>query len=530
MLQEEAVTMTLTELKERIKEEVVLHEGDLKEWQWRRNGLLTEAEQDGISSAEFMRLVNDVSYQLGGLFPKINALKATAESYARADKKKLHPIHIDEIVTEAERLTLSREFVTQRWLPAILAAIPDPPKTDVESAVTAPSPVSAPVVNPVLSREEVRQQIASRLDMYKSESTIPSWALRALLETIKADESVVTEEIFSYLVNNLYKAVKEPQGNTLRERLVSSDWQNVLYRANQEPAPVPEPYRPEPVPAINEPQPVVRSFTAQPARVYRGEPVTLSWEVENLLAVTIDDLGTGLSPQNRGWVKPTKTTDYTLFDVNNNPLSTVRVEVIPRDRSGVYGVLFALALLAIIYWFIKGNTSRSEKDERPEPKAKTEQTTTRKRTSSTYGNRKQSRSSEPDPDVATDKREPKSNASETVATNTQKKEETTSSKPKEEKVPREPETSKPSAPADARSGKYEEAFGNKPYDKVELGIDEQGWRRARSHGRWGFINEFDEWVIEPEYEAVTPFRGNTASVFLNGKLMTINRAGELVSK
>lgn len=525
--------MTLTELKERIKEEVVLHEGDLKEWQWRRNGLLTEAEQDGISSAEFMRLVNDVSYQLGGLFPKINALKATAETYARADKKKLHPLHIDEIVTEAERLTLSREFVTQRWLPAILAAIPDPPKTDADPAVTAPSPVSVPVVNPVLSREDVRQQIAGRLDMYRSESTIPSWALRALLETIKADESVVTEEIFSYLVNNLYKAVKEPQGNTLRERLVSSDWQNVLYRAHQETASVPvsEPYRPEPVRTINEPQPVVRSFTAQPAKVYRGETVTLSWEVENLLAVTIDDLGTGLSPQNRGWVKPTKTTDYTLFDANNNPLSTVRVEVIPRDRSGVYGVLFALALLAIIYWFIKGNTSRNEKDERPEPKTKTEQTT-RKKTSSTFSGRKQPRSSKSDvaSDEATDTRQPKPDAPETVAVNTPKKEEGISRKPKEEKVTSEPETSKPSAPADARSGKYEEAFGNKPYDKVELGIDEQGWRRARSHGRWGFINEFDEWVIQPEYEAVTPFRGNTASVFLNGKLMTINRAGELVSK
>ncbi len=89
---------------------------------------------------------------------------------------------------------------------------------------------------------------------------------------------------------------------------------------------------------------------------------------------------------------------------------------------------------------------------------------------------------------------------------------------------------RPSTPADARTGKYEEAFGDKPYDKVELGADERGWRRARRSGRWGYINEADEWVIQPEYEAVTPFRGNTAAVFLNGQLMTINREGEPIRK
>ena len=89
---------------------------------------------------------------------------------------------------------------------------------------------------------------------------------------------------------------------------------------------------------------------------------------------------------------------------------------------------------------------------------------------------------------------------------------------------------KPATPADARQGKYEESFGDKPYDKIELGADERGWRRARSNGRWGYVNEKDEWVIQPEFEAVTPFRGNTAAVFMNGQLMTINRSGEPVKK
>ncbi|GAB3887282.1 WG repeat-containing protein [Spirosoma agri] len=519
--------MTLTELKERIKEEVVLHEGDLKEWQWRRNGLLTEAEQDGIASAEFMRLVNDVSYQVGGLFPRINALKATAESYARADKKQLLPLHVEEIVTEAERLTLSRPFVEKRWLPAILATIPDPPKSE---PVATPVPVlaptqtmAAPVVPASLSREDVRRKIAAKLDDYKSERIIPSWVLRDLGQAINADEPVVTEEIFSYLVSNFFKAAREPQGNTLRERLVSTDWENVLYKATTEPAPVktPEPYRPEPS-RVPEPQPIVRSFTAQPARVRKGEPVTLSWDVENLLAVTIDDLGTGLSPQNRGWVKPTKTTEYTLFDVNNNPLSTVRVEVIRPDRSGIYGVLFALALLALIYWFIKNtNSGRTEPPEKPQ----TEKTTKRSVSRPVRAVKKKRKKDVSPTESFVEKPAEQSTKEEPLLTASSRKEDVPVSSKPAPVVREQPETRSSSQTARPQ---YSEPT-NKPYDKVDSRTDEQGWRMARKGKRWGYVNEFDEWVINPQFEATTPFRSNnTASVFLNGQLMTINRAGEQI--
>ncbi len=534
--------MTLPELNERIKEEVVLHEGDLKEWQWRRNGLLTEAEQDGIAPVEFMRLVNDVSYQVGGLFPRINALKTKIETYARADKKQLTAAHTEEIVTEAERLTLTRTFVTQRWLPAILATIPDPPKNETPAAVFAPS-APVPVAPAAISREEVRRQIASRLDSYKGQSIIPGFVLRDLLQTVRADEAVLTEEIFTYLVSNLYKAVREPQGNSLRERLVSTDWQNVLHQQASQPQPTPviaptpvTSFTPEqpyvaPLPSrFPETPPVVRSFTATPARVFKGEPVTLEWEVENLLAVTIDDLGEGLSPKNRGWVKPAKTMEYTLFDVNNNPLSTVRVEVMRRDRSGVYGVLFALALLALIYWFVKSTNSAQKPYQEPERRTERASRSTKKSTGTSYKKRRREvavAEPTPSPEKPVDKPVVTPPAkSKTDDAPAKPVKETT--EPVEKKTaPAEPVT-KPASPSDARLGKYEEAFGNKPYDKIELGTDERGWRRARSNGRWGFVNEDDEWVIQPEYEAVTPFRGNTAAVFLDGKLLKINREGEQI--
>ena len=272
----------------------------------------------------------------------------------------------------------------------------------------------------------------------------------------------------------------------------------------------------------------MRSFTATPARVHKGQPVTLAWEVDNILAVTIDDLGEGLSPVNRGWVKPAKSTDYTLFDANNNPLSTVRVDVIPRDRSGIYGVLFALVLLAIIYWFIKSSSSRTDTTK---PSRRTEQKTRSAREEKASELATISRR-EPDREVpvpeTTDSPMESPERPDVASSSSPAKEELPIDKPRDAKpAPPEPET-KPTSPADARQGKYDEAFGNKPYDKIELGADEQGWRRARSKGRWGYINEADEWVIQPEFEAVTPFRGNTASAFLNGQLITINRNGEQV--
>ena len=211
------------------------------------------------------------------------------------------------------------------------------------------------------------------------------------------------------------------------------------------------------------------------------------------------------------------------------------MEVIPRDNSGLYGVLFALALLALIYWFIRNN------NETPEPYRKPDRQTersTRRKASNDRPKRKQ-RATDETETIATDgpAARPGTTADPPVAVVPDKPLKTVvdaersvvEKAPPAGSVPDDP-VARPSTPADARLGKYEEAFGTKPYDKVELGTDERGWRRARSNGRWGFINEADEWVVQPEYEAVTPFRGDKAAVFLNGQLMTINREGQQIKK
>ncbi|MBH2018270.1 MAG: WG repeat-containing protein [Burkholderiales bacterium] len=45
-------------------------------------------------------------------------------------------------------------------------------------------------------------------------------------------------------------------------------------------------------------------------------------------------------------------------------------------------------------------------------------------------------------------------------------------------------------------------------------------------GRWGFINERQEWVIQPRFEDAKEFQGGKAAVRQNSKWGFINKRGE----
>ncbi|RIV18130.1 hypothetical protein DYU11_29690 [Fibrisoma montanum] len=486
--------MTLNELQERIKEEVILHDGDLKEWQWRRNGLLTEAEQDGLSAAEFMRQVNDVSYRVGALFPRIHALRDKISDYARADRKQLTSAHINEVVTEAERLTLLRAFVTDRWIPSILATIPDPaPVAEPVRPVVPPAPVPPPqpaalpteLIPPAsgLSRDEIRRQVAARLDQYKAVKLIPAQALRNLYDLSRADEPIITEEAFSYLVSNFYQATQEPHGNSLRDRLLSTDWHHLL---REEPAPPPvvpktEPPKTKPI--------VVRSFRANPGRVRKGEAVMLEWEVEGVPFVTVDDLGSMLSPSGRGRVIPSKTTNYHLFDPSDQPLSQLTVDVMPPNRSGFWGVLFAVALLLVLYWFLQSTFGQKSNRDTDRDKPKVEKTTR----------------------AASEK--------------------TTPQRPRK---PRRQKTTGLTGTASSSDNAYRSgeatprsAKATRRYDDIREERGQYGEQQASQDGRWGLWLD-DHWLIQPVYDDISVFRNKQATVIQNGQQYQIDINGERI--
>ncbi len=443
--------MTETELTDRLREAIVLDGPDA----WKTNGYLQDAQLAGVSLTDALKRANEISQEVTGNKLLFQSIQARIARLAQPSRSPYVDQDLNQIVNAASSLKLSPDFVRNQWVPTVLqrmaaASVP------VASAPVSPEPKP---VNPAPK---------------------PAPPAPEQIPTPQAPKTPVSDEQISQK-NDLPKPTEKKEPSRPIEPLIPP-----VASKTTAPAYIPP-----------EPTPIVRSFTAVPARVHKGQPVTLTWEVENLLAVTIDDLGEGLSPKNRGWVKPSKSTDYTLFDVNNNPLSTVRVEVIPRDRSGVYGVLFALVLLAIIYWFIKSSNANSNA---PKPTRKTDRTS------------QSTRQREPYEDVASDTRQVPNRENSTepaiespveatdtpdvAASERSKKKAEPSSNPAEEETQPEPEA-KPATAADARQGKYEEAFGDKPYDKAELGADEQGWRRARRNGRWGYINEADEWVITP---------------------------------
>lgn len=236
--------MTLDELRERIKNEFVLHEGNVADWQWTRTGLPAEAAELGVP--DFLRLVDDVSRPLNAQFGKILDLQTLIRKVATDNQKKLSDVQIGGFALDAERLGLSRTFVTEQWVPRLLAQIPDAPTTespfssslpntsaattaDVMGAGTLPSPVSAggQAGTSMETAETMQQKVRDILDDYKEH--IPAPAIRALFRAINYDEKALADAVLAYLTANFYASEKEPQGNTLREKLTSTDWRHLVW-------------------------------------------------------------------------------------------------------------------------------------------------------------------------------------------------------------------------------------------------------------------------------------------------------------
>ncbi|HEX9956231.1 MAG TPA: WG repeat-containing protein [Fibrella sp.] len=246
--------MTLDELRERIKNELVLHEGNVADWQWTRTGLPAEATELGIT--DFLRLVDDVSRSLNAQFSKILDLQALIRKVATDNQKKLSDVQIGGFALDAERLGLSRTFVTEQWVPRILAKIPDVPTAEPAKPVIPPPPVSGTLpkitdvpaaVSPsaasatpvpdssggsppgtlVETAETMQQKVRNILDDYKEH--IPAPAIRALFRAINYDEKELADAVLAYLTANFYASEKEPQGTTLREKLISTDWRHLVW-------------------------------------------------------------------------------------------------------------------------------------------------------------------------------------------------------------------------------------------------------------------------------------------------------------
>ena len=233
--------MTLDELRERIKNELVLHEGNVADWQWTRTGLPAEATELGIT--DFFRLVDDVTRPLNAQFGKILDLQTTIRKVAGDSGKKLSDVQIGGFALDAERLGLSRGFVTEQWVPRLLAQIPGEPAAEKQAETAPLTPVQPTEGRPSESTDSARpgtlppvatetaetiaQKVRDILDDYKEH--IPAQAIRALFRAITYDEKGLADAVLTYLQANFYASETEPTGNSLREKLGSTDWRHLVW-------------------------------------------------------------------------------------------------------------------------------------------------------------------------------------------------------------------------------------------------------------------------------------------------------------
>ena len=227
--------MTQDDLRERIKNKLVLEEGDMPDYKWTRTGLPAEAAELGIT--DFPRLVEDVSRTLNTRFSKILDLQAGIKKAGAENEKHLSSLQIDLFAQDADRLGLSRAFVTEQWIPHILAQLPnaaEPTTSAAASATATPASIPSPPVPPgqstnggSQSAERMQQKVRDILDDYKEH--IPANAIRGLFRAIDYDETALAEAVKNYLSANFYAAENDPVGQSLRDKLTATDWRHLVW-------------------------------------------------------------------------------------------------------------------------------------------------------------------------------------------------------------------------------------------------------------------------------------------------------------
>lgn len=450
--------MNRTALQERIKEEIVIRRGQVKDRQWRQTGLLDEAAREGIPTEEFRRLVNEVSRQVN--FEKLTDLRRRLEDTLLAPPPfELHQTQTDEFVAEAERMGLSATFVRERWIPTLIADLKNMPATSPTLTEPPPPSPTPPAPNSTLEPQPfqapgitdngaIRERVRTILD--EQQGHITARELRLLFRAIPADERVLAEEILAYLSANFYAAETEAKGVTLQEKLLSTDWRHLSWwnkEPESQPAPTPtfvppviEPVRATPPPAMPPPMPAPRASNA-----------------------------------------------------------------------GLWGAMFAVAVLLILYFLIKPNAKKREQD--GGDSVRTEQQDERPARDSETTKRKRERKNRPE--TSSDTRSEQGQSSENEIADT---------RPVPAKAPAE-RTSTP----DEKPVVDENRKPAQRYDQILETTGQFGERQARLGHRWGLWRKGD-WMILPIYDDITVFNNNRASVALKGKTYEIDEKGNAVEQ
>lgn len=277
--------------------------------------------------------------------------------------------------------------------------------------------------------DTIRQKIQEVFVHY--DRHVPADVIQRLFVSIPSDETTLTQEIMGYLLEHNYEALHTPQGKSLREQLISTDWRQKEEKKWVEP---------------------------------KSEPLVL----------------------------PMAT------DVSTHPIS------IPFSQSNKVLIAFVILFVSILLWLWKGKLSAIDSESSRLDATEVELPLK-------------------EPSVAINEAPVEAVTKQTVRKTAGLPAPATSviNQPNQVLVP----VNTAQLAVTGERVERDEVAETSPYDVVDEHIGDFGLRAARKGNKWGYIDQTNQWHIEPIYDDVTPFHSGKAIVVLDGQQISIDRDG-----
>ena len=146
--------MKLDDLRERIKDEVILRGGEIKDHEWRNSGLIKDADALGISEKDFSKLVIEESLKVDRNQGPINLLKNEISEAAKRSNRRVTDEDVKKFVADAGRIHLSRKFVEEQLIPHLISEIPVAALKDTPFSEVRPVPQQNSISRKVKTPEQ----------------------------------------------------------------------------------------------------------------------------------------------------------------------------------------------------------------------------------------------------------------------------------------------------------------------------------------------------------------------------------------
>ena len=225
--------MTLEKLRGRIKNEIVVQDGNIADWQWERTGLPGEAAKIGITN--FLIVVNEIANKLNTEFGQIINLKGEIVNEAKNTYGVISKNQVINFIETGVRLGLDSKFMENEWIPKLaksflkegdVLGILNSLKNNAEIHHNHNSKEKAAEKVTILKtlKETLHDEMAQYYGFISGKN------ISILIASTGQPKEVAASYIYEYLLENGFEPKKKHRGSTYYTITTSTDWWTVSYR------------------------------------------------------------------------------------------------------------------------------------------------------------------------------------------------------------------------------------------------------------------------------------------------------------